>query len=301
MLSYFYLAIPMGSAIGFGLGGAVSQHYEAVLSFVGMAGATQEGWRVALCVAGVPGLFMALAAAMMHEPIRGQSAAPELDSGASEGLSFFGGFRALMANRAWRIDTVGMTFMTFAIGGIGAWMPTYLQRAFDMSPGAAGTQFGAVTVLGGLFGTLLGGWLGDRAQAKGAGGYFRISGIGLLCGAPFVFVMPWLGSSTMVLGMAFFAEIFLFLNTGPLNAARVNCVGPHLRASAVALNVLFIHLLGDAISPPLMGLISDSFGGGGGGLGVALATTALPLVAGALVLLYGAKVIDAQVDGLRGG
>jgi MFS family permease len=300
MLSYFYLAIPMGSAMGFGLGGAVAQHYEAVLSFVGMAGATDEGWRVALCVAGAPGLLMALAAAFMHEPVRGQSDGPQAQGSGASSASIADGVRALFANRAWRIDTVGMTFMTFAIGGIGAWMPTYLQRAFDMSEGAAGMQFGAVTVVGGLFGTLIGGWLGDRAQAKGAGGYFRVSGIGLACGAPFVLAMPWLDSSTLVLALAFFAEFFLFLNTGPLNAALVNCVGPHLRASAVALNVLFIHALGDAISPPLMGWISDLMGGGGQGLGVAIASTSLPLVAGAAVLMYGAKVVDAQSQGLRG-
>jgi hypothetical protein len=77
-------------------------------------------------------------------------------------------------------------------------------------------------------------------------------------------------------------------------------VGPHPRATAVAVNVLFIHLLGDAISPALMGTISDQLGGGGTGLGIAIASTAVPLVAGGGVLLIGARVVDAQSRGLRG-
>lgn len=303
MLAYFYLAIPLGSALGFMLGGIASQHYESILALVGMSGATDEGWRVALCVAGVPGLLLALGAGVMREPQRGQSDEPEVmgAEGAGEApSSIVEGVETLLRNRAWRIDTVGMTLMTFAIGGIGFWMPTYLQRAFEMSEADAGTYFGAATVLGGLVGTLVGGRLGDQAQAKGAGGYFRVSGWGLIMGAPFVLAMPWLPSAYAVLGLALFAEFFLFLNTGPLNAALVNCVGPHLRASAVAVNVLFIHLLGDAISPTFMGGVSDALGGGGKGLGIAIASTALPLVAGGLVLLRGAKIVDAQARGLRG-
>ena len=297
MLAYFYLAIPMGSAIGFGLGGAVAEHHEAVLQALGLAHLQLEGWRVALCVAGVPGLLMALIAVFMHEPQRG--AADEDEYLADAGKNWRETLRVLFRSPAWRIDTVGMTLMTFAMGGIAAWMPTYLQRAHAMSEGDAGMIFGGITVVAGLLATLLGGHLGDRAFAKSAGGYFRVSGWGLLLGAPFVLAMPLLGAKTAVLVAAFVAEFFLFLNTGPLNAALVACVGPHLRATAVAVNVLFIHALGDAISPLLIGAASDALGGGGQGLGWAIAATALPLAAGGLVLIRGAKRVEAQPQGLR--
>ena len=106
-----------------------------------------------------------------------------------------------------------------------------------------------------------------------------------------------------VLATGFIAEFFLFLNTGPLNAALVCSVGPRLRATAVAMNVLFIHALGDAISPPIMGAISDAtgswFDNPGGGLGLAIGLTAIPFAAGGWVLLRGASRIDASPDGLR--
>ena len=113
-------------------------------------------------------------------------------------------------------------------------------------------------MVAGLIGTLVGGWLGDRAFAKGAGGYFSVSGWGLLLGAPIAALLPMMPTETLVFVVAFFAEVLLFLNTGPLNAALVACVPSSMRARAVAVNVFFIHALGDAISPPLMGAISDS-------------------------------------------
>lgn len=299
MLAYFYLAIPMGSAIGFGLGGAVAENHEEVLGAFGLGHIDLEGWRVALCVAGVPGLLMAVLAVFMPEPKRGASDEHEYLGGTRADLSIRDGIRTLFKNPAWRIDTVGMTLMTFAMGGIAAWMPTYLQRAHAMSEGEAGMTFGAITVVAGLIATLVGGQLGDRAFAKRAGGYFRVSGWGLLLGAPFVLAMPLLGAKSAVLIAAFVAEFFLFLNTGPLNAALVACVGPQLRATAVAVNVLFIHALGDAISPLIIGVGSDLMGGGGEGLGIAIAFTALPLAAGGVVLIRGAKRVDAQPEGLR--
>jgi sugar phosphate permease len=201
--------------------------------------------------------------------------------------------RRLLRSPAWRINTAGTTLMTFALGGLAAWMPTYLQRAHGLSLGEAGTGFGAVTVVAGLVGTLLGGWLGDRAQARGAGGYFRVSGLGLLLGAPFALLLPMMPGVTSTFAIAFVAELLLFLNTGPLNAALLASVPATMRARAVAVNVLCIHALGDAISPPLMGLVSERWH-----LGLAVGAMAVPIAAGGLLLLYGARRVGRQPGGL---
>jgi MFS family permease len=297
MLAIFYLAIPMGSALGFGLGGAVAQHHEAVLAVFGIDGAGIEGWRVAFGIAGVPGLLLAIAALFVHEPERGASDEEEYALAGNDRIR--DNVRALFRSPAWRIVTVGLTLMTFALGGIAYWMPAFLQRAHGLSEGDAGTYFGAVTVLAGLLGTAVGGWLGDRAFDRAPGGYFRISGWVLVAGAPFVIAAAYSGTWGMTLAFGFVAEFFLFLNTGPLNAALVGCVGPTLRATSVAVNVLFIHALGDAISPPLMGALSDAIGGGAAGLGFALAATAVPLVLGGVALVRGARRVDGSPNGLR--
>ncbi|MCA9651493.1 MAG: MFS transporter [Myxococcales bacterium] len=279
-LAYFYLATPVGSALGYLVGGALADAY---------------GWRSAFFVAGVPGLLLALAMLTLPEPRRGAS---DEDEGVevepdTEG-PMSASVRRLLRSPAWRINTAGTTLMTFAIGGLGAWMPTFLERTHGVSTGEAGTSFGAVTVLGGLVGTLLGGWLGDRAQARSAGGYFRISGLGLLLGAPLVVLLPHMPTMTATLAVAFGAELLLFLNTGPLNAALVACVPATMRARAVAVNVLVIHVLGDAISPPLMGLVSE-----GWSLAAAIGLTAVPMAVGGLLLLWGARRVARLPEGLR--
>ncbi|MEM7159595.1 MAG: MFS transporter [Myxococcota bacterium] len=275
-LAYFYLATPMGSALGFLVGGAM---------------ADAHGWRMAFYVAGVPGLIMAAIVLLLPEPQRGaldEEPLPTTD------VPLMSTVRRLFRSPAWRINTVGMTLMTFTVGGLGAWMPTYLARAHDLSTGEAGTGFGAVTVLGGLIGTLVGGWLGDRAQAKGAGGYFRVSGYGLLLGAPFALLMTAQGDATSTLIVAFGAELLLFLNTGPLNAALMASVPATMRARAMAVNVFIIHVLGDAISPPLMGAVSDARGPA-----LAIELTAIPVALGGLALIWGARRMDREPQGLR--
>ena len=274
-LAWFYLAIPLGSAMGYLVGGAVGAAW---------------GWRAAFFVAGAPGLVMAVIIAMLPEPRRG---AADDEDGEATPIPLVAALRRVWRSPAWRINVVGTTLMTFAMGGIAFWMPTYLVRAHNMPLADANMTFGAVTVVAGLIGTLTGGWLGDRAFARAAGGYFKISGWGLLLGAPFAAALPMMPTTTAVFVCVFFAEVLLFLNTGPLNAALVGCVPSLLRARAVAINVFFIHALGDAISPPLMGVVSDR-----ASLGLAVGLTAVPIALAGLWLLYGARVISARPDGL---
>ena len=313
MLAYFYLAIPVGSALGYVLGGWVAGNGEALigaagLELLGLADVPDPGWRLAFLFAGLPGLIFALIALALPEPERGAQDRPEARGEA--GVDSWGaGVKRLFRSPAWRSTTGGMILMTFTIGGLAFWMPTFLQRAHGLDEAAAGISFGGVTVVAGLLATLVGGALGDRAFARAQGGYLRISGWGLLIGAPATLLMAAVPGVGLVLAAAFVAEFFLFLNTGPLNAALVGCVPANLRASSIAVNVLFIHALGDAISPYLMGTLSDLSGSrlAGGllgaspetaGLRLAIVVTAVPLVIGGLWLLRGAGRLDDHPQGL---
>lgn len=265
-LAIFYLAIPVGSALGYVVGGAIADVW---------------GWRSAFFVAGAPGLVLGIVAWFLPDPPRGAMEDEEPDATAK--VSTLDALRRVGSSIAWRDVTVGMTLMTFAMGGIAFWMPSYLVREHSLGLGDANTAFGGVTVVAGFLGTVLGGTLGDRAEARRAGGYLRVSGWGLVLGAPLAALLPFAGPPPMVFVVAFFAELLLFLNTGPLNAALVASVPPALRARAVAINVFFIHALGDAVSPWLMGVASKE-----AGLGLSIAATAVPILAGGLVLLRGA-------------
>lgn len=265
-LSRFYLAIPLGSALGYLVGGAVSEPF---------------GWRAAFMVASAPGLVLAIVAWFLPEPVRGaMDRAPSGAPATTTAVPVREAWKTMRTSSQWRAATFGMTLMTFAMGGIAFWMPTFLQREYELGPFAANISFGAVTVVAGFAGTIFGGWLGDRLLRKHDGGYFTVSGWGLLLGAPFVLMMPLVGNLPIALVCAFFAESLLFLNTGPLNAALVASVPVSMRASAFAVNVFCIHAFGDAGSPILLGEISKATD-----LSWAIAACMLPIAVGGAVLL----------------
>jgi len=240
VLAWFYVAIPVGSALGYLLGGVLGQRY---------------GWHAAFLLVGIPGLLLAIPIALLRAPPRGGDAAPQVAAGKASAA-----YADLFRTRSFVWNTIAMAAMTFAIGGLAQWLPSFLHRVHSLDVAKGNTLFGATTVLAGILGTLVGGWLGDCWQKKSGKGYLLISGWGFLIGAPFAvwaLVAPGL---TSCISAIFIAEFFLFLNTGPLNTVIINVTRPEVRAMAFAVNIFFIHALGDAVSPSILGWLSDQWG-----------------------------------------
>jgi MFS transporter, Spinster family, sphingosine-1-phosphate transporter len=266
MLSFFYVALPLGAAAGYGVGG----YFASV-----------HTWHGAFFAGGIPGLFLAALALMLPEPARG---ATELEPRAQEKIPFRVGLAALAKKGAFWFNTVGQTLMTFSIGGLAYWMPSFLERERGIAADKTGLLFGAVTAVAGILGTLAGGYLGDRWERKVPGGLLLVSGIGLVLASPFMVAAANVGAVPLIFGAIFVAQFLIFFNTGPLNAALCNCVEPGFRAFAMGLNVLFIHLLGDAVSPPIIGFIAQH-----SSLGLAIELNAIPVFLGGAILLIGAR------------
>jgi predicted MFS family arabinose efflux permease len=263
--TWFYLAIPVGSAFGYGLGGLVAGVW---------------GWRAAFLVAGLPGLALALWMAFQADPERGAMDAVREEAAAAPYLQRL---KRVFRNRVWLACTASYVAYTFAMGGLSTWGPTLLQRRFGVSTARAGMVFGGLAVVTGILGTLLGGWVTDRWQKRWPDAGVWISGATLLAATPVV--AGALGTGSLGLAYAlFFAGMFLlFVNTSPVNALTVSSLPASIRATGVALNVLLIHLLGDAISPELVGRRADALHGAGLAGGDALAR-ALVLVLPAILL-----------------
>jgi sugar phosphate permease len=152
-----------------------------------------------------------------------------------------------------------MATMTFAIGGMAHWMPSYFSRCRGIPNDFAATNFGVITVVAGFLGTFLGGWLGDWYQKYRPGAYFTIGAVGMMVATPILLLHFVLDYHTPILFWAtvFAAEFFIFLNTGPGNTIIANVAPSSMRATAFAVNTFFIHLLGDAVSPAILGMFSD--------------------------------------------
>jgi MFS family permease len=249
-LAIFYLAIPLGSALGFGIGGIADTHW---------------GWRQAFFVVGGPGVVLALLCLAIAEPAR-KLAAPTAKI--AEHL------RTLAKIPLYRRAVLGYCAYTAAVGAFAYGAPSFLQDRYGVTSQSAGIWFGAVTVLGGAVGTILGGWWADRDQRafeldahtphdapnnkRAMNVLLRVCAIGMIVATPFAAAAFFMPTPAAFYAAAFVAEIGLFLSTSPVNVIGLRSVPPELRASAMAAMIFAIHLFGDLWSPPALGLANDA-------------------------------------------
>jgi sugar phosphate permease len=152
---------------------------------------------------------------------------------------------------------LGYAAYTFALGGLGFWMPAFLERARGMARSEATVTFGAIVIATGFIGTFLGGFLGDWLLPRTKQSYLWVSGVATLLAAPITLVGLMARDKSVYLVAIILAEVLIFMCTGPVNSAIVNAVSPLERATAVGLSVFVMHFLGDIPSPPLIGALSD--------------------------------------------
>jgi MFS transporter, Spinster family, sphingosine-1-phosphate transporter len=238
ILGIFYLALPVGSAAGYLLGGYLAPHH---------------GWRFPFYLAAAPGFLVALAVLFINEPERGRSDSHK-DTAATHG--FWEIIQLLARNPAYLTATLGMAMMTYSLGGIQVWMPKFLYSDRHYTLERANLAFGIIIVVDGIFAALAGGWLGDYLLRRMKSAYYLISAVGMVLGVPFMIVALFVTGPVMIPAIAI-AAFFLLLNTSPLNAAIINSVGAHIRATALAVNIFIIHTLGDVPSPTMMGWVAD--------------------------------------------
>src|SRR5450631_2328758 len=274
ILGVFYLAIPVGSAAGYLLGGNLAPHY---------------GWRFPFYIAAAPGFVLALAVLFLKEPERGQfdSLKETPERGTILGLA---------RNPAFLASTLGMAAMTFSLGGIQVWMPKFLfsERGYTLE--AANFAFGIIIVTDGILASLAGGWLGDYLLRRMKSSYYLVSAVSMLLGVPFMIVALFVKGQLMIPAIAV-AAFFLLFNTAPLNAAVINSVGGHIRATALAVNIFIIHILGDVPSPTMMGWVADKRS-----LQAAFILPVIAMGISSAILFYGMKFApQVALDGASAG
>ncbi|MBI5629563.1 MAG: MFS transporter [Elusimicrobia bacterium] len=267
VLALFSMAIPVGSALGYICGGILGQSF---------------GWRNALLWVAVPGLILAALSARLRDP--------RPDHAPRRSLHYATAVRSyadLFKVKSFALVTLAGAAMTFALGGFAVWMPTFFHRQWGLQLGRAGALFGGVTVVSGILGSLAGGWLSDWGLSYTKKSHFLVSGAGLLAGLPLVLCAVLCENFHLSLATLLLAEFFLFLNMGPLNAIIVEVSDPASRSMAFAANILVIHALGDAVSPTVIGLMSDLWG-----LNLALILASLTLGLGGAFCLWGARYYE---------
>jgi MFS family permease len=241
-ITIFYVAIPVGAALGYLVGGQVSARF---------------GWQMAFIWAGAPGLLLALVLLPFREPPRGQ--ADGYGDGqvpkpkAKDVLTLF-------RLPAYQLTVWGYVAYTFALGAFGVWGPAYLGRVHHVPNTQATLFFFVVTGAAGLLGTFLGGLAASAWHRCHPAGYALLLGCASLAAVPVAvaaFVTSDHLTSMACLGTAM---LLLFLCTGPVNTLIIETVPVNLRASAMAVSIFMIHLFGDLWSPEIVGRCSDAWG-----------------------------------------
>jgi MFS transporter, Spinster family, sphingosine-1-phosphate transporter len=298
-LAVFYLAIPLGYALGYLIGGFVAKRADDL------------GWRAAFLWTGGPGIVIALSCLWIDEPARKLADAK---------TRLIDGLREIAEIPLFRRAVLGYSAYTAAVGAFSYWAPTFLLERFprpvDASEAANGMfgswldeesanfWFGIVLVAAGAIATFVGGQWADRGLRRvpppaadapydapehrsAVNVLLRICGIGMLIATPFAvlcFLMPTPGG---FFALAFAAELGLFLGNSPINAALLRSVPLERRASAMAAAIFSIHLFGDLWSAAALGLLRDYLSSS------ELAMMALPLTFALAAFLWWPRAREA--------
>jgi MFS transporter, Spinster family, sphingosine-1-phosphate transporter len=263
IMAIFCAAIPVGSALGYVIGGVIGAHW---------------GWRWAFYCVVPPGLLLGLLCFWQRDP---RVAAHHL---VVKGQRKLRDYVALFRTRSYLINCIAQTLTTFALGGIGFWVPAYL-RFRGQSPAAGMTIFGGITVVAGLISTILGGVVADKLRPRFPSSYFSVSGWGMIIAAPIFVVSLYIPFPAAWIAM-FIAIFFLFVNTGPSNTALANVSLPAVRATAFAANIWVIHALGDVQAFWMLGYI-----GGHTNIRIAFVFVSVIILAAGFCWLAGRKYL----------
>ena len=242
-MGVYYLALPLGGAMGYGIGSWIGQEY---------------GWQRAFLVVGLPGLVAALAALVITDPGRGASEG-QLHSGKVEGPKRYD-YLELFKIPTFLLNTAGMAAVTFATGAYAVHGANFYQIVRGMSMKEAGTSIGGLTAIAGLLGILLGTFLADYLLKFTRRAYLLLAAVAVACSVPlgtFAILAP---RQAVSLTMLFGAMIMLSVVLGPCNTVIANVVPANKRASGYALYIFLIHVFGDISSPLILGGISILFG-----------------------------------------
>ena len=243
VMGIYLLALPVGGAIGYLIGGHFGQHGD---------------WRHAFWLVGLPGLFAAFVALMMHDPGRGASegkgVATKADRpGLAEYLDIF-------KSRTFVYNTAGQAAVTFAIGAYAVWGATFYHRVRGMELATAGKEIGILTAIAGLLGIVMGIFLTDLLGKFTRRASLVWPFVAVAIAAPFGTLALLEPDKRTSLIFLFIASAMMASVLGPSNAVTANVVPATRRAAGYALCIFLVHLFGDISSPYLIGVTSDLFG-----------------------------------------
>ena len=232
--SIFNLGMFAGGTLGMILAGVICTHL---------------GWRMCFFIVGLPGFILALVSWYISEDKQPHTFHVEIQK-----ESVYSIFKI----KPYVVMLVGGILLTFTSGSIISWITVFIVRYHNLTVAEASISLGSIVLVAGLLGIYSGGYLADKLYKRGIPRSFII-GIGFLIATPLLLVIVNTHSIVILIIALILGTYFMAWYYGPVIALIQDIVPSSLKASAYAFYLFFVHLLGDTLSPSVIGKLSDLY------------------------------------------
>ncbi|KAL7591210.1 hypothetical protein Lser_V15G34329 [Lactuca serriola] len=268
-LGIFYMCIPTGIALGYVYGGWVGNGFGwryaffgeailmlpfAILGFVmkplQMKGFSPTGTKKSLTTPETNVIEIEVITNDKDVPVSKHTSKEPSRFGL-----FWKDIKALLAEKIFVINVLGYIAYNFVIGAYSYWGPKAGYSIYHMSN--ADMLFGGITIIGGIVGTLSGGFILDYMNAT-IPNAFKLLSTATFFGAIFCFSAFCFKNLYAFIVLFLIGEILVFATQGPVNFVCLHTVKPSLRPLSMAMSTVSIHVFGDVPSSPLVGVLQDN-------------------------------------------
>ena len=267
--SIYALGVPLGGMIAGLAGGPINDYVtgdnvHALLDNWGWTWAVEmidwksfEGWRIAFIAVGLPGVVLATIIGMtIKEPPRGYTDPPNASGMPTERSGFVAAFKTLMKKPTYVHVVTGAAIASFAGYGIAQFSTSFLRRTHGLSLTEAALIFSLVVGLMAAIGVFLSGFLADKMSVRHPKALSWMPALGMGLSVP----LYWLGylapTVPLMLPPLMAAALLHYFYLGPMYAVSTGVADARTRATAVALTLFAVNLIGIGLGPTLIGILS---------------------------------------------
>ena len=271
-MSLFMAGLAIGGVSGILIAGQLEHHY---------------GWRAAFLVLGLPGFLIAALVLRIKDPTRPVRPSRQgADALLATVRELEGVTRRILSTPTLVVVFVGGALISFGMNGLVGWAPTFLARERNLSTAQASLLLGSYGLIAGIAGTVAGGVIADLLRNRFPGARILTSSLGFIIGSPLAIWLLFIRDMSWFVPVFCAAFFFLTWYNGPLTAVIFDVTPSRIATTVAGAFLMFIHLAGDAIAFPLVGVLSDNFG-------IQYAILLLPIAAliGALIVLIGLRTL----------
>lgn len=295
-VAIYMAGAPAGALLGMVVGGLVASHW---------------GWSAAFFVAGAPGLLIAVLVALTLLEPRVKARVTAVSAPPPDKQTFAATLKVLLATPTYRLIVGAVTMKAFIQYSVHAFLGSFFFRnhaaelaetasGFGLKPvGFLGIALGLILGLSGVAGSILGGKLADYFARRDVRAHMTIPAIGVLVGTPFYLAAFMVSSLPLALGLLLIPGTLNAMYYGPAYAIVQGLVQPSMRATATAVLLFVISLVGLGLGPLIIGVISDVLAGQGlgeaGGIRGALMLCVLLAIPAAICFLAARKTLQADL------